>query len=196
MDQPAAQHDDPLMRMLASAPVVPLIDTGAADSARALARALAEGGLGVLEVVLRKPGALEGMAAIARERDAIEEKAGQRIVVGAGTVLDLDQAKRAHEAGAQFIVSPGLLGEIVDYCLDNDLPVFPGTATPGEVQRAFAMGLRAVKFFPAELVGGVPMLKALSSVFSDMRFMPTGGVSAANLADYCALQSVIACGGS
>jgi 2-dehydro-3-deoxyphosphogluconate aldolase/(4S)-4-hydroxy-2-oxoglutarate aldolase len=82
------------------------------------------------------------------------------------------------------------------WCLEEDLPVFPGTATAGEVQRAYALGLRAVKFFPAALAGGVPMLKALSSVFGEMRFLPTGGISAANLGEYLALPGVLACGGS
>jgi 2-dehydro-3-deoxyphosphogluconate aldolase/(4S)-4-hydroxy-2-oxoglutarate aldolase len=149
--------------------------------------------LSVLEVVMREDGALKAMRAILRENEAGNSETP---IVGAGTVLTLDQAKAVHEAGARFIVSPGLVDEIALYCLEHGLPVFPGTATAGEVQRAYALGLRAVKFFPAGLAGGVPMLKALSSVFRDMHFMPTGGVSAENLAEYCALPSVIACGGS
>lgn len=173
---------------LNAAPVVPLIDEGDADRAIATARALGEGGLGVIEVVLRSEGALDGMRAILGS--------GDDLIVGAGTVLTLDQAKQVHQAGAQFVVSPGLVDEIAVYCLDNNLPFFPGTMTAGEVQRAYALGLRAVKFFPASLAGGVPMLKALGSVFREMQFMPTGGVSPSNLADFLALPHVLACGGS
>ena len=121
---------------------------------------------------------------------------GGDLIVGAGTVLTLDQAKEVHDAGAQFIVCPGLVDEIAQYCLDQNIPFFPGTMTAGEVQRAYALGLREVKFFPASLAGGVPMLKALGSVFREMRFMPTGGVSASNLSEFLALPHVLACGGS
>lgn len=183
---------DSINAALAAAPVVPLVDSGDPDQAVATARALLEGGLAVQEVVLRRPGALDAMRSMAQRRADI----GEGLIVGAGTVLTLEQAKAVHKAGAEFIVSPGLLDEIVHYCMDEGLPVFPGTATASEVQRAHALGLRAVKFFPASLAGGVPMLKALSSVFSAMRFMPTGGISAANLHEYLALPGVIACGGS
>ena len=173
---------------LKTAPVVPLVNDNDPDRALATARALKAGGLGVIEVVLRSEGALEGMKAMVT--------AGEDMIVGAGTVLTLDQAKQVHEAGAQFIVSPGLVDEIAEYCLTQSIPFFPGTMTAGEVQRAYALGLRAVKFFPASLAGGVPMLKAFSSVFRDMKFMPTGGVSAKNLPDFLALEAVLACGGS
>lgn len=173
---------------LASAPVVPLI--GENDPARAVATAsaLAMGGLTVIEVVMRSPDAQKGMEAILAETEGL--------IVGAGTVLTLDQAKSVRASGAEFIVSPGLVDEIAHYCVDEGIPFFPGTMTAGEVQRAYALGLREVKFFPASLAGGVPMLKAFSSVFCEMRFMPTGGVSASNLADFLALPSVLACGGS
>ncbi|TRD11975.1 bifunctional 4-hydroxy-2-oxoglutarate aldolase/2-dehydro-3-deoxy-phosphogluconate aldolase [Erythrobacter insulae] len=177
-----------LNERLKAAPVVPLIGDGNADRAVATAKALGEGGLSVIEVVLRSEGALESMKAI------IER--GGDLIVGAGTVLTLDQAKEVHEAGAQFIVCPGLVDEIAEYCLAEKIPFFPGTMTAGEVQRAYALGLREVKFFPASLAGGVPMLKAFGAVFGEMRFMPTGGVSADNLPDFLALPHVLACGGS
>ena len=173
---------------LQRAPVVPLIGESDAGRAVATAQALGEGGLSVIEVVLRSEGALEGMQAIIAR--------GGDLVVGAGTVLTLDQAKEVRDAGAQFIVCPGLVDEIAEYCLSEGIPFFPGTMTAGEVQRAYALGLREVKFFPASLAGGVPMLKAFGSVFREMRFMPTGGVSAANLSEFLALPQVIACGGS
>ncbi len=177
-----------LAARLQSAPVVPLVGEDDSATAVAVARSLAAGGLSVIEVILRTPNAQAGMEAILA--------AGDDLVVGAGTVLTLDQAKSVVASGAQFIVSPGLVDNIAEYCLAEDIPIFPGTMTAGEVQRAYAMGLRHVKFFPAKLAGGVPMLKAFSSVFGDMRFMPTGGVSAENLSDFLALPSVIACGGS
>ena len=173
---------------LASAPVVPLVGDDDAARAVATAEALGAGGLGVIEVVLRSEGALGGMKAILRE--------GSDLIVGAGTVLTLDQAKEVHQAGAQFIVCPGLVDEIAVYCIDQNIPFFPGCMTAGEVQRAYALGLREVKFFPASLAGGVPMLKAFGSVFREMRFMPTGGVSTGNLSEFLALPHVIACGGS
>lgn len=177
-----------LENRLLNAPVVPLIGEDDAERAVQTANALAKGGLSVIEVVLRSANAQAGMEAILSQCDDV--------IVGAGTVLTLDQAKSVRASGAQFIVSPGLVDEIALYCIDEGIPFFPGTMTAGEVQRAFALGLRKVKFFPASLAGGVPMLKALSSVFGEMRFMPTGGVSASNLTDFLGVPSVIACGGS
>lgn len=172
----------------AAAPVVPLIEASDPAVAVATAKALQAGGLDVIEVVLRTDAALDCMEAI------IAETSG--IIVGAGTILTADDAKAAATRGAQFIVCPGLVDAVVNFCKANDLPVFPGTMTPGEVQQAHNLGLGTVKFFPAKLAGGVPMLKALSSVFRNMRFMPTGGVSAENLGEFLAVPSVIACGGS
>ncbi len=177
-----------LSQRLSAAPVVPLIGENDASRAVKTARALADGGLSVIEVVLRSSDAQKGMEAILAETEGL--------IVGAGTVLTLGQAKSVVTSGAQFIVSPGLVDDIALYCIDEGIPFFPGTMTAGEVQRAYALGLREVKFFPASLAGGVPMLKAFSSVFREMRFMPTGGVSAGNLSEFLALPSVLACGGS
>lgn len=177
-----------LSKRLEAAPVVPLIGENDPERAVKTAEALAAGGLTVIEVVMRSSDAQKGMEAILRETEGL--------IVGAGTVLTLDQAKSVRASGAEFIVSPGLVDEIAIYCRDEGIPFFPGTMTAGEVQRAYALGLRDVKFFPASLAGGVPMLKALASVFCEMRFMPTGGVSAGNLAEFLALPSVLACGGS
>lgn len=177
-----------LAQRLQSAPVVPLVGEDDPDTAVAVARALADGGLSVIEVVMRSDNAQAGMEAILSETEGL--------IVGAGTVLTLDQAKSVVASGAQFIVCPGLVDEIAEYCLSEGVPIYPGTMTAGEVQRAYALGLREVKFFPASLAGGVPMLKAFSSVFREMRFMPTGGVSAGNLSEFLAVPSVLACGGS
>ena len=177
-----------LAQRLQSAPVVPLVGEDDPDTAVAVTRALAAGGLTVIEVVMRSDNAQKGMEAILDETEGL--------LVGAGTVLTLEQAKSVVASGAQFIVCPGLVDSIAEFCLAENIPIYPGTMTAGEVQRAYAMGLREVKFFPASLAGGVPMLKAYSSVFRDMRFMPTGGVSPGNLAEFLAVPSVIACGGS
>jgi 2-dehydro-3-deoxyphosphogluconate aldolase/(4S)-4-hydroxy-2-oxoglutarate aldolase len=177
-----------LTSRLENAPVVPLIQADDPAVAVATAEALVEGGLSVLEVVLRTP---EAMACLWQVAESVPQA-----IVGAGTVLNADQARAAIDNGAAFIVSPGLDEAIVDVAATAGMTAYPGIATAGELQRARNLGLDAVKFFPASLLGGTAMLKALGSVFRDIRFMPTGGISADNLADYLALPSVLACGGS
>ena len=180
-------HEELNLR-LSKAPVVPLVVPEDSESAIATTRALVKGGLSVIEVVLRTEAAMKCLEEIVR---AVPEA-----IVGAGTVLSERQAAEVAFAGARFIVSPGLYKPVVDYAKSAGLPVFPGVATASELQDAWNMGLRAVKFFPASLAGGPAMIKALGSVFKGVSFMPTGGVSADNLADYLALPSVLACGGS
>ena len=177
-----------LQNRLASAPVVPLVVPDDPESAIKTTRALMAGGLSVVEVVLRTPAAVDCLAEVV--------KAVPEAIVGAGTVLSEQHAEQVVQAGAQFIVSPGLYEPVVRFAQAQDLPVFPGITTPSEAQNAWNMGLRALKFFPASLAGGPAMLKAIGSVFKDVKFMPTGGVSAANLGDYLALPNVLACGGS
>lgn len=179
---------DTLIQRLQEAPIVPLIQSDNPATAVNTARALVSGGLTVIEVVLRTDEALACMRQVSLDvTDAI---------VGAGTTLTAQQAETVVDAGAQFIVSPGLDEGVVRVAQDADIPVFPGIATASELQRAWNLGLDAVKFFPAGQAGGTSMLKALGAVFSQVRFMPTGGISANNLADYLALPSVLACGGS
>lgn len=177
-----------LTKRLTKAPVVPLIAEDDPGRAVEIAHALVAGELSVLEVVLRSDNALAGLEAIA--------KSDGDMIVGAGTVLTLNQYRAACDAGAQFIVCPGLVDEIVEQALADNITILPGTMTAGEVQRAYALGLRQVKFFPASLAGGVPALKAFGSVFREMQFMPTGGISAENISEYLALPQVLACGGS
>lgn len=178
--------------MLASAieksPVVPLIQADDPAIAVDTVNALMAGGLTIMEVVLRTPSAMACMEAIARECKGA--------LVGAGTVLTRDQGAECIARGAQFIVSPGLDDALVRHCQNDGIEIFPGTVTASEVQRAYNLGLRTVKFFPASLSGGPAMLKALSSVFREMRFMPTGGVSPDNLTTYLSIPAVIGCGGS
>lgn len=175
-------------QVLESNPVVPLVQADDPSVAVKTSRALAAGGLTVVEVVFRTDRALECLRAVA---DEVPE-----MIAGAGTVLSAKQAEAAFEAGARFIVSPGLDDGVVAVAKERGAPVYPGIVTPGELQHAYNLGLEIVKFFPASIAGGVPALKALSSVFRTMRFMPTGGVSAGNLAEFLAVPAVLACGGS
>ena len=177
-----------ILARLAKAPVVPLVGPDDAESGTKTAQALVDGGLTVVEVVLRTPAAIDCLGEIAQNvPDAI---------IGAGTVLTPAQAEKVIAAGAKFIVCPGLHEPIVRMAQEAGLPIFPGISTATEAQAAYNMGVRAMKLFPASLCGGIPMLKALGAVFKDVKFMPTGGVSAANLSEFLAVPSVLACGGS
>jgi 2-dehydro-3-deoxyphosphogluconate aldolase/(4S)-4-hydroxy-2-oxoglutarate aldolase len=167
--------------------VVPVIVLDRAEDAEPLGAALAAGGLRAAEVTFRTPAAAEAIR-ILSERDDL--------VVGAGTVVSQAQVDQAAAAGARFVVSPGFSSRVIARCRTFDLPALPGAATPTEIQMAVDAGLDTVKFFPAEQLGGVPMLRALSAPFRTMRFFPTGGVSRANMSDYLALPSVVAVGGT
>ena len=177
-----------ITKTLESAPVVPLVQADDPAIAVKTSRALAAGGLSVVEVVFRTDRALECLKAVAAE---VPE-----MIAGAGTVLSASQAEAAFDAGAHFIVSPGLDDGVVAIAKEHGAPVYPGIFTPGELQHAHNLGLDVVKFFPASIAGGIPAIKALSSVFRTMRFMPTGGISPGNLADYLSVPAVLACGGS
>jgi len=175
-------------KTLEAVPVVPLVQSDDPAVAVQVSRALAAGGLTVAEVVFRTDRALECLKAVA---DGVPE-----MIAGAGTVLSVDQARAAIAAGAQFIVSPGLDDGVVAVAKEQGVPVYPGIVSPSELQHAYNLGLNTVKFFPASIAGGVPAIKALASVFRTMRFMPTGGVSPGNLAEFLAVPAVLACGGS
>jgi 2-dehydro-3-deoxyphosphogluconate aldolase/(4S)-4-hydroxy-2-oxoglutarate aldolase len=169
-------------------PVIPVIVLQSVAHAVPVAEALIAGGIPIFEVTLRTAAALPAIAELA--------KIFPHALTGAGTVLDRSQAEQAIAAGASFIVSPGWDEGVVDTARKAGLPVVPGVATASEVQRARNHGLRVLKLFPAGIAGGVPMLKALSGVYQDVKFVPTGGVSAKNLAEYLALPNVAAVGGS
>lgn len=177
-----------LIKSLEDKRVVPLVQSDDPKTALKISEALLEGGLDVLEVVLRTDAALDCLEAIAKEFPNAH--------VGAGTVLSAAQSEEVIRRGASFIVSPGLDPASVAVAAEAGLPILPGISTATELQAAWNLGLRTVKLFPASLVGGPKMLKALSSVYRDVRFMPTGGVSAANLKDYLGVPAVLACGGS
>ena len=168
--------------------VVPVVVLEDAKDAAPLAKALVEGGLPCAEVTFRTAAAEESIKLMTAEYPDM--------FVGAGTVLTIYQVDRAVAAGAKFIVSPGFDPEIVDYCLEKEIPVFPGCITPSEVAQAVKRGLKVVKFFPAEQFGGVATIKAMSAPYVGLKFMPTGGVNAKNLESYLGCDKIIACGGS
>jgi len=172
---------------LATMRVIPVVVLDDSAAAAPLAGALADAGLPCAEITLRTAAGEAAISIMARQRN---------ILVGAGTVLDASQAEHAARAGARFIVSPGFDEEVVRRCQEMSVPVLPGAATATEIQRARRAGLRVVKFFPAETLGGVGALDALSAPFPDMRFVPTGGIGPANLQPYLARSVVLAVGGS
>lgn len=168
--------------------VVPVVVLNDADDAIPLADALIKGGLPCAEVTFRTDAAEESIRRIC--------KSFPDMLVGAGTVLTTKQVERAYKAGAKFIVSPGFDPEIIDYCISIGLPVLPGCITPSEIAQAVKRGLKVVKFFPAEQSGGVAMIKAMAAPYSMVKFMPTGGISTKNLADYLSCDKILCCGGS
>ncbi len=173
------------MNLLGVVPVVVLDD---AKDAVPLAKAMSEGGVPCAEVTLRTAAGLDSIAAMAAM--------GEGMIVGAGSVMNLDQCKDALSAGAQFIVSPGFNAKVVEHCVERDIAVLPGCVTPTEIMAAMELGLGTVKFFPANVYGGLSAMKALNGPFPKMKFIPTGGVNAANLAEYLAAPFIQAVGGS
>ena len=176
------------LEKLSLAGLVPVIAIDDADDAVPLCKALADGGLPVAEITFRTAAAEES---IRRVHEALPH-----VALCAGTVLTTDQVDRAVNAGAAAIVSPGLSPEIVKYCVEKNIPICPGTSTPSDIQVALSYGLKAVKFFPAEAAGGLPMIKNLAPVYPGLNFMPTGGINEKNLLEYLAFDRILCCGGS
>ncbi|MBQ1312399.1 MAG: bifunctional 4-hydroxy-2-oxoglutarate aldolase/2-dehydro-3-deoxy-phosphogluconate aldolase [Blautia sp.] len=168
--------------------IIPVVVLDDAKDAEPLAKALCEGGLPCAEVTFR--------TAAAEESIRIMSSKYPDMLVGAGTVLTTEQVDRAVAAGAKFIVSPGLNPEVVKYCQEKNIPMTPGIQTPTEIEMALSLGLTTVKFFPAEPAGGLKMIKALAAPYVNVTFMPTGGISAANVREYLGFNKIIACGGS
>ena len=177
-----------VLERLKAVRLVPVITIEDPENAVPLARALCDGGLACAEITFRTPRALDALRRITSE--------SPEMFAGAGTVLTPAQAAAAREAGAQFIVAPGFNPRVVDYCLGHDIPVYPGVATPTEVEAALEKGLTTLKFFPAEPMGGLAFLKAMAAPYVGVNFMPTGGINAANVAGYLAFNRVVACGAS
>jgi 2-dehydro-3-deoxyphosphogluconate aldolase/(4S)-4-hydroxy-2-oxoglutarate aldolase len=174
-------------RILTAAPVIPVLVIERVEDALPVARALVEGGLPVLEVTLRTPAALDSIRAM---------KGVEGAIVGAGTVLNPAQYEAAVEAGAEFVVSPGLTDRIAEASAAFPVPLLPGVASAADIMRALDHGFSRLKFFPAEASGGLPALKAFSAVFGGVKFCPTGGITPASAPDWLALQSVLCVGGS
>lgn len=168
--------------------IVPVIALDDAKDAEPLAKALVEGGIPCAEVTFR--------TACAADVIKIMTTKYPELLVGAGTVLTTEQVDRAVEAGAKFIVSPGLNPKVVKYCVDKGIPVTPGTSNPSDVEQAIELGLEVVKFFPAEQAGGIVMIKAMAAPYTMVKFMPTGGINTKNLADYLSCDKILCCGGS
>ena len=168
--------------------IVPVVVLNNVEDAVPLAGALLKGGIDFMEITFRTECAAECISVISKEVPDM--------TVGAGTVLNVEQAKLAVDCGAKFIVSPGLDEATVKWAIENDIPVIPGTVTPTEIMKAISLGLKVVKFFAADVYGGIKAIKALSAPFGQVKFLPTGGVSEANLNEFAANKSVIAVGGS
>ena len=177
-----------ILRKIGNMGIVPVVKIDDAKDAVPLGRALIEGGLPVAEITFRTDAAQKAIENIT--------SALPQMLVGAGTVLNTDQAKRAVAAGAKFIVSPGFNTSVVEYCVNNDIPITPGCCNPTDIEMALAYGLDVVKFFPAEAFGGLSTIKAISAPYGMLKFIPTGGISEKNIKEYLAFNKILACGGS
>jgi 2-dehydro-3-deoxyphosphogluconate aldolase/(4S)-4-hydroxy-2-oxoglutarate aldolase len=176
-----------ILDKFASMRVVPVVAIEDAQDATQLADTLIEGGLPCAEITFRTAAAVDAMQIMARRGD---------ILVGAGTVLKVDQVKAAVDAGAQFMVSPGFNPKVVAYCVDHNITVTPGICTPSDIEAALEFGLEVLKFFPAEAFGGLKTLKAMSGPYGAVKFIPTGGISPNNLVEYLQFPKTLACGGT
>lgn len=177
-----------ILQQIGDLGLVPVVKINKAENAVPLAQALLDGGLPVAEITFRTAAAEEAIKSIC--------STFSDILVGAGTVLNVEQAEKAVNAGAKFIVTPGFSPGVVKYCLDAGVPVTPGIATPTEIQMALDMDVNILKFFPAEAFGGMKTLKSMSAPYGMVKFIPTGGINADNLVDYIMFPKVHACGGS
>jgi 2-dehydro-3-deoxyphosphogluconate aldolase/(4S)-4-hydroxy-2-oxoglutarate aldolase len=177
-----------IKEVMNTSPVMPVMVINQLDQAVPLARALVEGGLKVLEITLRTPVALEAIRRIKAEVPGA--------IVGAGTIINIQTLHNAIEAGAEFIVSPGVTDSLLDAALASGVPILPGVITPSEVMRLMDRGITAMKFFPAEAAGGIPMLKSIGGPLPQVTFCPTGGVNPKNAVEYLALSNVACVGGS
>lgn len=177
-----------MLKRMQQTGIIPVVVLEEEEDALPLAKTLREAGMFCMEITFRTAAAFASIKAIS---DTYKD-----ILVGAGTVLTTEQVDRAIEAGAKFIVSPGLNPKVVSYCIDKGIPIIPGCITPSEVEQALEFGLKVVKFFPAKQAGGLGMIKALASVYPQIRFMPTGGIDLKNAEEYLGNEKVLACGGS
>jgi len=168
--------------------IVPVVKIEKAEDALPLGKALIDGDLPIAEITFRTSAAEESIKTLTRELP--------NLLVGAGTVLTIEQVKKAVSAGAKFIVSPGFNPRVVDYCIENSIPVTPGINNPTQIEMALVRGIEVVKFFPAEASGGLPLLESMSAPYAGIKFIPTGGINLNNLTSYLSNKKVLACGGS
>lgn len=176
-----------LINKLGKLRLVPIVKIDDADDADGLADALVEGELPCAEITFRTDAAEDAIRSVAKRGD---------MLVGAGTVLSIENVKKAVGAGAAFIVSPGINPKVVEYCVSHNIPITPGVCTPTDVEMGMSFGLTALKFFPAEAMGGLKTLKAISAPYSMVKFIPTGGINAKNVGEYLSFNKVLCCGGS
>jgi 2-dehydro-3-deoxyphosphogluconate aldolase/(4S)-4-hydroxy-2-oxoglutarate aldolase len=176
-----------VIRRIGELQIIPVVSIDDAASAPAMADALIAGGLPIAEITFRTEAAEKSIRALATRKE---------LLVGAGTVLTVDTVKRAVDAGAKFIVSPGFSPKVVGWCVSNKVAITPGTATPTDIEMALDHGIEVVKFFPSEPLGGVKTLKMIAAPYGMMRFIPTGGIDATKLEEYLKFDKVLACGGS
>lgn len=188
MPQVSMEHREQIRAVLMASPLMPVITIHRLDDAVPLCRALVEGGLKVLEITLRTE---FGVEAIRQVRQALPEA-----LVGAGTVTSIAQYRQAESAGAQFVITPGVTEAILDFAVTSEAPLLPGIATASELLMGYGHGYRYFKFFPAEVSGGIPALKAFAGPFPDVVFCPTGGIRQNTAADYLALENVATVGGT
>ncbi|MBR4971731.1 MAG: bifunctional 4-hydroxy-2-oxoglutarate aldolase/2-dehydro-3-deoxy-phosphogluconate aldolase [Oscillospiraceae bacterium] len=177
-----------VLERLANSIVVPVVVLDKVEDAVPTAKAMAAGGVDTMEITFRTACAPEAIKAVAENCP--------EVCIGAGTILNLEQAKLAVEMGAKFIVSPGFSEEVVAWCVENGIPVAPGCVTPTEIMAALKHGLKMIKFFPANVYGGLNAMKNLSAPFVGVKFLPTGGVNAANIKEYIDAPFIHAVGGS
>ena len=177
-----------ILQKISEIRIVPVVAIDRAEDAVNLGRALMNGGIPCAEVTFRTDAAEEAIRIMSREFP--------EMLIGAGTVLKTEQVDRAVAAGAKFIVSPGLNPKVVGYCVNKGIPMVPGCANPSDIEAALEFDLEVVKFFPAEALGGLPLIKAMSAPYGNVKFMPTGGINAGNILKYLEFKKVIACGGS
>ena len=176
-----------ILEQLTTLKVIPIVVMDKAEHAAALGDVLVAGGLPVVEITFRTPAAEQSIRTLAKSGD---------LLVGAGTILTTEQADRAIDAGAQFLVAPGTNSKVVEHVLKRSVPMVPGVATPSEIELATLLDVAALKFFPAETMGGVAALKAFAGPYPDVRFIPTGGITPELLPNYLKLKHVVAVGGS
>jgi 2-dehydro-3-deoxyphosphogluconate aldolase/(4S)-4-hydroxy-2-oxoglutarate aldolase len=179
---------DKLTKEIYKIGVVPVVVLDEPKKALPIAKALYDGGIGCAEITFRTTAAEEAIKNISKEMP--------EMIIGAGTILTVEQVSTAVSAGAKFIVSPGLNSKVVKFCINNNIPIIPGVVTPSDIEVALELGLEVVKFFPAEVAGGINMIKAISAPYINVKFMPTGGINVKNLNEYLSFNKVIACGGS